>query len=81
MKITFKRAAKSLGRSNFGYNNDLRDWIIKTAGKEVGFISNVSAFPLSAEDTREWQVWFSAKGRNICMKQRFNEEDIESAKV
>ena len=85
-KFLWKREAKSTGRWAAFDNNDLRGYNLKITdtklGKyECGFIINVSQQHFVKDDSKQWQIWYHAKGRNIAMKKRFDFGDLENAKA
>lgn len=79
-KIWFRRKKEDNSRSGWGSIQSMRGWNILQGRNEIGFIQNVSVNPHSGDDSHDWKVWFYATGRNICMKARFNRDEIEKAK-
>lgn len=82
MNIKFKRDLLKRGRFNMAFNNDLRSYNAMINNETIGFVSNVSCYALSGNDSRDWEIWFMSKPgfRNFKLKKVFKESEIEEAK-
>lgn len=81
MKGRWKRDPKETGRyKSFGTPAELRNWTFEQDGEALFFVSNVSSSHWSNDHSRQWQIWILAYERSICLKKRFDENQIEEAK-
>lgn len=82
LKFKWKRAEASKGKFSFLDNNNLRGYECSLNGIEIGFLSNVSKGDNSKDNSKQWQIWFIAKGErgNIVLKKKFEFDQVAEAK-